>query len=114
MNFGRTKCGLINSQFIKTGDCSLTRLSVLLASVGLIASISAAHAAVKTVVLVHGAFADGSGWKSVSDILMKDGYTVAVVEEPENDFRSRHQRHKAHSRQSWSLRACWPQLRRHE
>jgi len=64
----------------------MTRLSVLLASLGLIASISTAHAAVKTVVLVHGAFADGSGWKSVSDILMKDGYTVAVVEEPETTF----------------------------
>ena len=37
---------------------------------------------VKNVVLVHGAFADGSGWRRVVDILGKDGYTVAVVQEP--------------------------------
>jgi pimeloyl-ACP methyl ester carboxylesterase len=37
---------------------------------------------VKNVVLVHGAFADGSGWRRVVDILGKDGYTVSVVQEP--------------------------------
>src|SRR5580658_7099363 len=37
---------------------------------------------VKDVVLVHGAFADGSGWRRVADILGKDGYTVSVVQEP--------------------------------
>jgi pimeloyl-ACP methyl ester carboxylesterase len=42
-----------------------------------------AQAAVKSVVLVHGAFADGSGWKPVSDILEHDGYKVYVVQEPE-------------------------------
>ncbi|WP_404337215.1 alpha/beta fold hydrolase [Sphingomonas sp. MMS12-HWE2-04] len=37
---------------------------------------------VRNVVLVHGAFADGSGWKQVADILAKDGYTVSIVQEP--------------------------------
>lgn len=37
---------------------------------------------VKNVVLVHGAFADGSGWRDVADILGKDGYRVSVVQEP--------------------------------
>jgi pimeloyl-ACP methyl ester carboxylesterase len=37
---------------------------------------------VKNIVLVHGAFADGSGWRRVADILVKDGYTVSVVQEP--------------------------------
>jgi pimeloyl-ACP methyl ester carboxylesterase len=37
---------------------------------------------VKNIVLVHGAFADGSGWQRVADILGKDGYTVSVVQEP--------------------------------
>jgi len=37
---------------------------------------------VKNVVLVHGAFADGSGWRRVADILVKDGYAVSVVQEP--------------------------------
>ena len=41
-----------------------------------------AHAAVKNVVLVHGAFSDGSGWKPVAGILEHDGYTVYVVQEP--------------------------------
>jgi hypothetical protein len=29
---------------------------------------------VRNIVLVHGAWADGSGWKGVYDILVKDGY----------------------------------------
>jgi pimeloyl-ACP methyl ester carboxylesterase len=37
---------------------------------------------VKNVVIVHGAFADGSGWQRVAGILGKDGYTVSVVQEP--------------------------------
>jgi pimeloyl-ACP methyl ester carboxylesterase len=36
----------------------------------------------KTVVLVHGGFVDGSGWEGVYKILRKDGYTVAVVQNP--------------------------------
>ena len=36
----------------------------------------------KAVVLVHGAFADGSGWESVYQILKKDGYDVGVVQNP--------------------------------
>jgi pimeloyl-ACP methyl ester carboxylesterase len=35
-----------------------------------------------TVVLVHGAFVDGSGWQSVHDILTGDGFTVRVVQHP--------------------------------
>jgi pimeloyl-ACP methyl ester carboxylesterase len=37
---------------------------------------------VKNIVIVHGAFADGSGWQRVASILVKDGYTVSVVQEP--------------------------------
>jgi pimeloyl-ACP methyl ester carboxylesterase len=36
----------------------------------------------KTVVLVHGGFVDGSGWRGVYDILRKDGYDVSVVQNP--------------------------------
>ena len=43
---------------------------------------SLADAAVKNIVLVHGAFADGSGWKPVATILEHDGYTVYVVQNP--------------------------------
>src|SRR6476659_10550094 len=41
---------------------------------------------IKNVVLVHGAFADGSGWEAVFNILKKDGYTVAVVQHPETSY----------------------------
>ena len=37
---------------------------------------------VKNVVLVHGGFVDGSGWQGVYKALKKDGYTVAVVQNP--------------------------------
>ena len=32
---------------------------------------------IKNVVLVHGAFADGSGWEAVAKILKNDGYKVS-------------------------------------
>jgi pimeloyl-ACP methyl ester carboxylesterase len=47
---------------------------------------AATPAPVRNVVLVHGAFADGSGWKPVADILRKDGYTVSIVQEPETSL----------------------------
>lgn len=37
---------------------------------------------VKNVVLVHGGFVDGSGWRAVYDRLTADGYSVAVVQNP--------------------------------
>lgn len=38
--------------------------------------------AVKNIVLVHGGFVDGSGWEGVYRTLKKDGYTVAIVQNP--------------------------------
>ncbi|OYX99428.1 MAG: alpha/beta hydrolase [Caulobacter sp. 35-67-4] len=38
--------------------------------------------AVKNVVLVHGAFADGSGWRGVYDQLTQRGYRVTIVQNP--------------------------------
>lgn len=57
-------------------------LSLLLA----IAGAAAAAGATKSVVLVHGAFADGSGWNPVTSILEQDGYSVFVVQEPLTSF----------------------------
>jgi pimeloyl-ACP methyl ester carboxylesterase len=37
---------------------------------------------IKNVVLVHGAFADGSGWRGVYDILTSRGYRVTIVQNP--------------------------------
>ncbi len=41
-----------------------------------------AAAAAVSIVLVHGAFADGSGWQGVYKILKADGYEVSIVQEP--------------------------------
>jgi pimeloyl-ACP methyl ester carboxylesterase len=41
---------------------------------------------VENIVLVHGAFADGSGWSDVADILTKEGYSVTIVQEPETSL----------------------------
>jgi len=37
---------------------------------------------VKTIVLVHGGFVDGSGWEGVYRILKKGGYNVSIVQNP--------------------------------
>jgi pimeloyl-ACP methyl ester carboxylesterase len=42
---------------------------------------------IRNIVLVHGAWADGSGWRGVYDILVKDGYNVSIVQEPETSFK---------------------------
>jgi len=39
---------------------------------------------IRNVVLVHGAFPDGSGSEAVFNILTKDGYLVVVVQQPED------------------------------
>jgi pimeloyl-ACP methyl ester carboxylesterase len=56
-------------------------LSILFAVFGM-ALAPLAVAGVKNVVLVHGAFADGSGWRAVAGILQRDGYRVYAVQEP--------------------------------
>lgn len=38
--------------------------------------------AVRNVVLVHGAFVDGSGWRAVYDELASRGYSVTIVQNP--------------------------------
>ena len=47
-----------------------------------IALAPAGQAAVKSIVLVHGAFADGSCWSKVIPMLERDGYTVIAVQNP--------------------------------
>ena len=46
------------------------------------AALAADAAKVKSVVLVHGGFVDGSGWEGVYDLLKKDGYDVTIVQNP--------------------------------
>jgi len=49
---------------------------------GIAATQAADGSAIKNIVLVHGGFVDGSGWEGVYKILKKDGYTVAIVQNP--------------------------------
>lgn len=58
----------------------LRAASLVLSTTGAWASASAAE--IKNVVIVHGAFADGSGWRNVSAILEKKGLNVTVVQQP--------------------------------
>src|SRR5712691_8733475 len=59
---------------------------VLLLTCGALSAQNEDHR-VRNIVLVHGAWADGSGWKGVHDILVKDGYNVSIVQEPETSFK---------------------------
>ena len=65
--------------------CLLSGALLLLISV----SVSARNQErrIRNIVLVHGAWADGSGWKGVYDVLVKDGYNVSIVQEPETSFK---------------------------
>ncbi|WP_047608141.1 alpha/beta fold hydrolase [Rahnella aquatilis] len=47
---------------------------------------SSMAAPVKNIVLVHGAFVDGSGWDPVARILNKAGYNVSIVQEPQTSL----------------------------
>jgi pimeloyl-ACP methyl ester carboxylesterase len=59
---------------------------LLLVTCGALSAQDQVHR-VRNIVLVHGAWADGSGWKGVYDILVKDGYNVSIVQEPETSFK---------------------------
>lgn len=67
---------------IKVGFAYVALLGSLI-----VTTTQAQNSPVKNVVLVHGAWADGSGWKGVYDILVKDGYNVSIVQEPETSFQ---------------------------
>ncbi|WP_457588714.1 alpha/beta fold hydrolase [Ensifer canadensis] len=68
---------------------TITTISAIAAAASLSAALPAVAAealpkdqSVKNVVLVHGAFADGSGWRGVYDNLTKLGYRVTIVQNP--------------------------------
>ena len=56
--------------------------AALLASAPASAQQPLEKAKVKNVVLVHGAWADGSGWHRVHDLLRAKGYAVSIVQNP--------------------------------
>src|SRR5882762_1821869 len=68
------------------GICQCLCIVSLLVTWGAVFAQNEEHR-VRNIVLVHGAWADGSGWKGVYDILVKDGYNVSMVQEPETSFK---------------------------
>jgi pimeloyl-ACP methyl ester carboxylesterase len=73
------------TQLPRKTPLSLCIVSLLLACCTL--SAQNERQRIRNIVLVHGAWADGSGWKGVYDILVKDGFNVSVVQEPETSFK---------------------------
>jgi pimeloyl-ACP methyl ester carboxylesterase len=63
---------------IKSGI--VTGLIAISATIGFASNATAQT--VKNIVLVHGAFADGSGFQKVYDILVKKGFHVSIVQNP--------------------------------
>jgi pimeloyl-ACP methyl ester carboxylesterase len=64
----------------------ITTTLLLVSSQCVVAADSGSPKGIKNVVLVHGAFADGSGWEAVSKILEQDGYTISVAQPPETSY----------------------------
>src|ERR1700741_5139688 len=62
------------------------RIVWLLLTCGVLSAQNQEHR-VRNIVLVHGAWADGSGWKGVYAILVKDSFNVSMGQEPETSFK---------------------------
>lgn len=70
---------------------------------GMAASAGAQAPTVKNVVLVHGAFADGSGWRGVYDQLTRRGYRVTIVQNPLTSLHSKLTNAAWRTRPSWAV-----------
>lgn len=66
------------------GGASIARVLLSLGSAFLLSFSSVAFGAAEkpAIVLVHGAFVDGSSWERVIPILQRDGYLVTAVQNP--------------------------------
>src|SRR6202050_3711525 len=73
-------------EFCSTMARTAALLSAILLTGGIQRVVAAPPTGIKNVVLVHGAFADGSGWAAVAKILEQDGYTVSVAQPPETSY----------------------------
>ncbi|MFZ1904789.1 MAG: alpha/beta hydrolase [Steroidobacteraceae bacterium] len=73
----------VGSRFSKVATLLITA-TLLLGSIQKV--VAAPATGIKNVVLVHGAFADGSGWQAVAKILEQDGYTVSAAQPPETSY----------------------------
>lgn len=67
--------------FIGLNVISITVIFALL-NVSINSATAQARSEVKNVVIVHGAFADASGWENVYEVLTGRGYVVTLVQNP--------------------------------
>jgi pimeloyl-ACP methyl ester carboxylesterase len=81
-----TMCNSIKAMRAVSGMPQFLCIALLLFTCGALSAQNEAPR-VRNIVLVHGAWADGSGWKGVYDILVRDGYNVTIVQEPETSFK---------------------------
>lgn len=61
---------------------NLALATVAAAALSVTAPVAQAADPIKNIVMVHGAWADGSGWRPVYEILKKAGYNVRMVQNP--------------------------------
>lgn len=68
----------------KTNKLKLLTVMAILFTSGFSASTASSQssASIKNIVIVHGAFADGSGWDNVYKLLTSRGYNVSIVQNP--------------------------------
>src|SRR5690606_13575150 len=77
----------LNRRHVMTKSKKILAAAAAALSLGTAPAVVAQDAApVKSVVLVHGGFVDGSGWADVHKLLTKDGYKVTVVQNPTNSL----------------------------
>ncbi|RFM27271.1 alpha/beta hydrolase [Deminuibacter soli] len=67
---------------IRFGKSLLFAALASLCSFGSLKSMAQGSSKIKNIVIVHGAFADASGWEGVYKILTKHGYHVTLVQNP--------------------------------
>src|SRR5277367_4257936 len=67
--------------------CAVFATMLCAAALSSTPKLQAQQSEVRNIVLVHGAWADGSGWRGVYDNLVKDGFNVSIVQEPETSFQ---------------------------
>ena len=61
-------------------------IAALMITASAIAQSSPSSTRAVNVVLVHGALIDGSSWRGVHDVLIRDGYRVSIVQQPMTGF----------------------------
>ena len=74
---------MLNATYVRRALLGLVSVIALVIGRGeVFMSEASAVEGIKNIVLVHGGFVDGSGWRGVYDLLNKDGYNVSIVQNP--------------------------------